>query len=66
MLLDRVLQFPLNITQFGKNDDLVTVSGLIDRLEGLHQPLQLRRVVAQSRIRLNAIRVSANQLELVQ
>ncbi|MNE16840.1 hypothetical protein D3C80_1097940 [compost metagenome] len=66
MLLDRVLQFPLDITQLGEDNDLVTVSSSFDRLKRLHQPLQLRRVVAQSLVWLNAVRMSTNELELVQ
>ncbi|MNR17156.1 hypothetical protein D3C85_1338000 [compost metagenome] len=66
MLLDRVLQLPLNITQLGKDNDLVAISSSFDRLKGLHQPLQLRRVVTQSLVWLNAVRMSTNELELVQ
>ncbi|MNN32902.1 hypothetical protein D3C81_1466370 [compost metagenome] len=65
MLLNRVLQFTLNITQFGKDDDLVTVTGPFYRLESFHQPLQFRRIVAQPRVWLNAIRMGTNQLEFV-
>ncbi|MNT52343.1 hypothetical protein D3C72_1893650 [compost metagenome] len=66
MLLDRVLQLPLDIPQLGEDDDLVAVPGFFDRLKRLHQPLQLRRVVAQSLVWLNAVRMSTNELELVQ
>ncbi|MNY45081.1 hypothetical protein D3C86_1801600 [compost metagenome] len=62
MLLNRVLQLSLNITQLGKDNDLVAVPGSFDRLKRLHQPLQLRRVVAQSLVRLNTVRMGANEL----
>jgi len=66
ILLNSVLEFTLDITQFGKENDFVTLPGLFDGLKGIDQPAQLRRVVTQAFVRLNAIGVSTDEFEPVQ
>lgn len=48
MLLNSVLKFTLDITQFGKENDFVTLPSLFDGLQGIDQPAQFRRVVTQA------------------
>ena len=44
-ILEGMLQFPLNVTKFGKDDDLVVLPGGLDAFQRAHKPLHFWRVI---------------------